>query len=245
MRRVPLQAATSDFEAGHISAAMESFPLRTSAKTTACSASSGTRRVLWAAQRVGAIPPANARRDRPGDSRQDPRHRRGGNQAAASRRHLCWEAKTICLRIRWNSFHGRSRRCGCALSPYFMVGKQLTLIDFAYPEANRDMEDQFAMAMASAYGFHYDHSQLTLEGAISSAMAAPSPHFDNQSHTEKNAFRGYGANADRPVALPAFSFRAARIRAVVGWRADSHADMFLRCTPSISASWGSTRKTTG
>ncbi len=117
-------------------------------------------------------------------------------------------------------------------APYFMVGKQLTLIDFAYPEANRDMEDQFAMAMASAYGFHYDHSQLTLEGGnlISNGRGVC---ISTNKVTEQNAFRGDNEQRIGELLHQHFHFeRWIRLQPLDG-EPTGHADMFFAmCAPN-------------
>ncbi len=48
--------------------------------------------------------------------------------------------------------------------PFFVVGEHATVVDFAYPEHNRDLEDDFNVAFAATFHLHYDHSHLTLEG---------------------------------------------------------------------------------
>jgi agmatine/peptidylarginine deiminase len=49
-------------------------------------------------------------------------------------------------------------------APFFMVGTHTTAVDFTYPEQNRDLEDNFAVAFAATFRLHYDHCRLTLEG---------------------------------------------------------------------------------
>ena len=49
-------------------------------------------------------------------------------------------------------------------APYFLVGDHTTVIDYAYPEQNRDLEDNFSVAFAATFGLHYTHARLTLEG---------------------------------------------------------------------------------
>ncbi|HEV2972760.1 MAG TPA: agmatine deiminase family protein [Pirellulales bacterium] len=49
-------------------------------------------------------------------------------------------------------------------APYFVVGDHATVIDYTYPEQNRDLEDSFSVAFAATFGLHYTHAHLTLEG---------------------------------------------------------------------------------
>ncbi len=49
-------------------------------------------------------------------------------------------------------------------APFFVIGSHMTAIDFTYPEQNRDLEDNFAVAFAATFRLHYDHCRLTLEG---------------------------------------------------------------------------------
>ncbi|HEV2972656.1 MAG TPA: agmatine deiminase family protein [Pirellulales bacterium] len=49
-------------------------------------------------------------------------------------------------------------------APFFVVGDHTTVVDFTYPEQNRDLEDSFAVAFAATFRMHYDHCHLTLEG---------------------------------------------------------------------------------
>jgi agmatine deiminase len=49
-------------------------------------------------------------------------------------------------------------------APYFVVSDHTTVVDFTYPEQNRDLEDNFGMAFAATFGLHYDHAHLTFDG---------------------------------------------------------------------------------
>ncbi len=49
-------------------------------------------------------------------------------------------------------------------APYFVVGDHTTVVDFTYPEQNRDLEDNFGMAFAATFGLRYDHAHLTFDG---------------------------------------------------------------------------------
>jgi agmatine/peptidylarginine deiminase len=49
-------------------------------------------------------------------------------------------------------------------APFFVVGNHTTVVDFTYPEPNRDLEDNFTVAFAATFRLHYDHCRLTLEG---------------------------------------------------------------------------------
>jgi agmatine deiminase len=49
-------------------------------------------------------------------------------------------------------------------APFFMVGDHVTVVDFSYPQQNRDYEDNFPMALAATFGMHYNHCGLTFDG---------------------------------------------------------------------------------
>lgn len=49
-------------------------------------------------------------------------------------------------------------------SPYFIVGKHATVIDFTYAKPDSDLEEAFGPAFAASFNLHYTHSGLTFEG---------------------------------------------------------------------------------
>ena len=49
-------------------------------------------------------------------------------------------------------------------APYFVVGHHTTAVDFEYGEINRDLEDNFGVAMAATFRLHFEDCHLTLEG---------------------------------------------------------------------------------
>ncbi len=110
--------------------------------------------------------------------------------------------------------------------PYFLVGKQVTVVDFTYSEVNRDLEDVFGMAVAAKYGFRYDHSHLTMEGGNL---------FSNGSGVcisttrliQLNASRGYNEQKIGELLHDHFHFnRWIRLQQLDG-EPTGHADMFL------------------
>jgi agmatine/peptidylarginine deiminase len=117
-------------------------------------------------------------------------------------------------------------------APYFIAGQQLAIIDFQYPETNRDMEDEFPMALASAYGFRYDHSQLTLEGGnlISNGHGVC---ISSTKVSQQNAPRGYNEQRIGELLHQHFHFeRWIRLNPLDG-EPTGHADMFVAlCAPN-------------
>lgn len=49
-------------------------------------------------------------------------------------------------------------------APFFVCGDHVTVVDYTYPEQNRDLEDNFGMAFAATFRMHFDHCHLSLEG---------------------------------------------------------------------------------
>jgi agmatine/peptidylarginine deiminase len=116
-------------------------------------------------------------------------------------------------------------------APYFVVSDHTTVVDFTYPEQNRDLEDNFGLAFAATFGLHYDHAHLTFDGGnltsnghgvcISTTLPGGS-----------NASRGYNAAQIGQLLHNHFHFeRWIRLKPLEG-EPTGHVDMFLTlCAP--------------
>jgi agmatine deiminase len=117
-------------------------------------------------------------------------------------------------------------------APYFVVGDHTTVVDFTYPEQNRDLEDNFGLAFAATFGLHYDHAHLTFDGGnltsngqgvcISTTLLGGA-----------NASRGYSVEQVGQMLHDHFHFeRWIRLKPLEG-EPTGHVDMFLTlCAPN-------------
>jgi agmatine/peptidylarginine deiminase len=111
-------------------------------------------------------------------------------------------------------------------APFFMLGDHVTVIDFTYPEQNRDYEDNFPMALAATFGMHYNHCALTFEGgnllSNGDRVCVTSLRF-----LTRNQARGYDADQIGALLHEHFGFdRWVRLHELEG-EPTGHADMFV------------------
>jgi agmatine deiminase len=111
-------------------------------------------------------------------------------------------------------------------APFFVISDHVTVVDFTYPEQNRDYEDNFAMALAATFGMHYNHCGLTLEGG-NLLTNGDGICVTTLRMLARNQARGYDADHIGALLHDHFRFeRWVRLNELEG-EPTGHADMFV------------------
>jgi agmatine/peptidylarginine deiminase len=111
-------------------------------------------------------------------------------------------------------------------APYFVISNHPTVVDFNYPEANRDFEDSFAVAFAASFHLHYDHCHLTFDGGNLTSNGAGLCVTTTKIEA-RNQGRGYDAKQIGELLHEHFHFeRWVRLTPLES-EPTSHADMFV------------------
>jgi agmatine/peptidylarginine deiminase len=119
-------------------------------------------------------------------------------------------------------------------APFFLVGKHTTVIDFTYPEPNRDLEDNFTVAFAATFRLHYDHCRLTLEGGNLSSNG-DGICVSTTKIVQRNEARGYDAEHIGNLLSQHFHFtRWVHLKPLED-EPTGHADMFMTLAASNKA----------
>ncbi len=111
-------------------------------------------------------------------------------------------------------------------APYFVIGDHPTVVDFNYPERNRDFEDNFGVAFAATFRLHYDHCHLTFEGGNLTSNGAGLC-VTTSKIGARNQERGYDAKQIGELLHDHFHFDRWVYLIPLEDEPTSHADMFV------------------